>query len=74
MSSQSPSLFSSSAAFDIAVYDFQGAARAAAAPSAPSTLAPCVPFEDDVYCNFFLRLSCVPHDQLFSIPLRSDRI
>ena len=31
MSSQSPSLFSSSAAFDIAVYDFQGAAHAAVA-------------------------------------------
>ena len=30
MSSQSPSLFSSSAAFDIAVYDFQGAARSGA--------------------------------------------
>ena len=36
MSSQSPSLFSSSAAFDIAVYDFQGAAHDAAAVAATS--------------------------------------
>ena len=35
MSSQSPSLFSSSAAFDIAVYDFQGAAHAAATSFRP---------------------------------------
>ena len=37
MSSQSPSLFSSSAAFDIAVYDFQGAARTAAAAAVAAT-------------------------------------
>ena len=40
MSSQSPSLFSSSAAFDIAVYDFQGGARTAAAAVAVTSFRP----------------------------------